>query len=298
MVHLSGDSVCKRLSQSLFAEDCGLYWIRDSFSRVQVILFWIVLLVPLACHSETFTLYTYHNKPPYYLSDLVPDHSGIPEADTGDYIYETFVRLLNQALRQRETDDGLTVKLKFQPRKRLEEQLVAKHLNGAIIGVHPVWFEDKARSRYLWSDAFMQDQDVVVVRRDSALNYTTPQDLMGMKMALPRGHYFWGVNELVEKGQIQRIETNADRQNLQMVLLGRADATITSYPTFLFYASRLYRSGQLQALPHPHDRFDRYLLFPRSQEGYFAILSTLVNKVAVSKLWLQLLDRLHRPQLL
>lgn len=239
--------------------------------------------------SLPIDIYTYHDKPPYYT--LSPPSSKSfrrqnlrdPE-QAAQGLYPLFIDLVNRA------QQHYHLTLKHLPRKRIQLQLQQNALIGAVIGVNPIWFKDQKRVRYLWSPAFMLDQDIIVVRNESTLDYKSLTDLVGVTFALPRGYYFYGITELAQKGDLSIIETSSDLQNLKLVQYGRADATITSKPTMSYFQQSLFQYHQFRTLEKPHDRFSRHWMFPLAQAELFDQLSSAISEVTLSEQWKQALS--------
>lgn len=227
-------------------------------------------------------LYTYHDKPPYNL------RANDDRVTAG--IYADLAAFLN------EHQQAYHVNIEFMPRKRLEQALAAGKLEGGIVGVHPLWFGDAERTKYLWTRPFMHDTDVVVVRVGADLAYKKPADLIGRTVALPRGLYFFGITELGREGKIKIEETSSDLQNLKMVQAGRADATVTSASTlrYLTQSDESLARG-VRALPVPHDRFERFILLPPGQPSSQAVQAA-VDRVLAEPRWRRLWDDQLRRQ--
>ena len=234
-----------------------------------------------ALSQERFTLYTYHNKPPYFFGSIPAGREKY--ATIG--IYRAFAAYLNKRLQE------IEVEVEFSPRIRLEGHLTDGQLNGAIIGVNPLWFKDKERSRYLWSSPFMKDEDVIVVHAGDAFPYTHPRDLEGKSLVLPRGLYFWGVTERIKQGKILVFETNSEAQNLAMVEFGRADATIISVLSAQYFFKQRISHGLLEVLKTPHDQFERMILFPISQRRQFEIINKHIKNALQDDVWLKELEK-------
>ncbi len=234
---------------------------------------------------QTVNILTYHDTPPYFTEISSSTNPTGPQAsvDLQQGLYPEFIRLVNRA------QNHYRLALSHQPRKRIQLQLQQNALQGAVIGVNPVWFRDKQRTRYLWSPAFMADQDVLVVNSTSTLQYRSLRDFVGITFALPRGYYFKGVTELALQGDIDLIETSSDLQNLKLVQYGRAQATITSKPTITHFKRTLFQNYPFRQLSRPHDEFTRHWLFPRSQDNLFRHLSSAIGEVAQSQRWHQIL---------
>ena len=246
--------------------------------KIVMVLVIVACSLQLVCGAE-LVFYSYHDKAPYY------GHvSGEGDAlVTG--IYSDFVQFLNAR------QEVYRIRIEFLPRVRLDQKLERGTLRGAVIGVNPVWFRDRERTKYLWSAPFMHDEDVIIVRQGNTFPYEHPRDLVGKQLTLPRGLYWWGVTELIRDGKIQAEETEQDLQNLEKVALGRSDATITSVLSFKHLMRVHFPGGGLEALPTPHDRFERMLLFPRDQEEALRVLSPLLDSALDDPAWIKELEK-------
>lgn len=258
------------------------HWLGHFCTRLLAMVTLLLPLQSLAATAEkpVFTLYAYHDKPPYF----VPESS---KYNSAEGIYAAFVRLIN------DRQSTYLVQLRFKPRVRLEDKLNMGALEGAIIGVNPLWFKDGNELRFLWSGAFMWDKDIVVARNDATFTYTKADDLIGKKLALPRGLYFFGVSQLAAAGKLTVFETNSDLQNLQMVSLGRADATITSVLTYEYFTKSHTTNHALQAFDIPHDKYARRMLFPKSQQAAFEVLAPIIEASLRDPVWLATLATYH-----
>ncbi len=242
----------------------------------------LILLLPVyAFSAEPFVFYTYHNKPPYFFGEVPSGREKM--AVTG--IYQAFVNYINTQ------QSALKVTLEFQPRIRLENQLNSQKLKGAILGVNPLWFKDKAKTKFHWSAPFMQDRDVLVVKTGNQFDYAHPRDLVGRSLALPRGLYFWGVTERIKEGKITAFETNSDLQNLGMVEFGRVDATILSVLSARYFLNDKKNASVLTLLKTPHDAFARMVLFPKSTQSQYQSLKAAIEKSLTDPAWVNQLAK-------
>jgi len=246
------------------------------------------LMPPFALAAEQFTVYTYHDKPPYFShrpgaeASYKPHQHNTPGVGTQHHekeLYAAFIELINNQ------QDDWHLELVHLPRKRLNLLLQAKHLEGAVIGVNPSWFNDENKQRYLWSSEFMHDKDVVVVSEGNIIPYLHPEDLAGKTLALQRGFYFWGITEQAKIGKIEVLETTSDIQNLKLVALGRVDATIMSDLTFKFFKGHKQVDNKLVALPEPHDRFTRHLMFTQHSAQAHTQLADTIELISKSPAW-------------
>lgn len=240
--------------------------------RLLLLITTVSLLAAHAWGAE-LVLYTYHDKPPYYLHA-----DGNVDVPSGG-LYAELAAILNS--RQRD----LQVQIAYLPRRRLDRDLESGKLGGGVIGVNPLWFKDVAQTRYLWSAPLMRDQDVIVVRKGAEFAYKHPRDLAGKTLALARGYYFWGVTEMVGEGKIFAHETEGDANNLRMLMSHRVNASITSILTFRYLSSDPAIREALVTLPAPHDQFERMILLPRRYEAQQRQINRLLREPEVAKAW-------------
>ena len=223
---------------------------RGMAEAVRKFRYWLLGWCWLGCApamADDIVLYAYHLKPPYLVDR---------ERQSG--LYYDLARYLTEHV------PGHTFKTVYLPRKRLETDLENGRLRGLVVGVHPSWFHDAARTRYLWSPPFMQDEDVVVSRLADPVPYDSPESLGGKSVGLSFGYYYYGVDELVKSGRITRDDAVSEEASLDKLSRKRVDATIITRRT-LDYLLRA-RSDWLQQFyvaRKPHDAFERMILIPR-----------------------------------
>jgi|GEM_PF-1409034 len=246
------------------------------------------LMPPFALAAKQLTVYTYHDKPPYFSHKPGAEvrykqhEHNTPGAGTQHHekeLYGAFIELINYQ------QDDWHLELVHLPRKRLNLLLKAKRLEGAVIGVNSSWFNDANKQRYLWSSEFMHDMDVVVVSEGNVIPYLHPEDLAGKTLALQRGFYFWGITEQAKAGKIEVLETTSDRQNVKLVTLGRVSATIMSDLTLKFFQDHKQIGNKLVALPEPHDRFTRHLMFTQHSAQAYTQLADTIELISKSPAW-------------
>ena len=219
--------------------------------------------------SPDVVLYSYHLKPPYL------EHLGRRQG-----LYFELADLLSLKV------PGMRFRTEYVPRRRLEADLIAGRLTGVVVGVHPSWFKDSDRSHYLWTPALMRDADVVVSRHEKPISYTGPESLLGVRMALPRGYYYFGVDELVRAGRISREDSESEETALMMLTLGRAEATIITRRTlYTLLARRPGLRGRLHVASQPHDDYERFILVPKDQPALHKALSEAVLQLAKDPAW-------------
>jgi polar amino acid transport system substrate-binding protein len=225
---------------------------------------------------QEMRLFAYHLKPPF-MNDVARQ----------DGLYYDFADLLS--LRA----PALRFRVEYLPRRRLDQELTAGRLDGLVLGVHPAWFRDRERKIHLWTPPFMRDADIVVSRHERPIAYAGPESLAGLRLALPRGYYYAGVNELVDQGRAQRFDSESEETALMMLSLERADASIITRRTlYTVLARRPGLRGRFHVAAQAHDEFERHLLVPRSFASLHGTISDAVGLVVRDPAWqTRLLER-------
>jgi polar amino acid transport system substrate-binding protein len=244
-------------------------------SKCCLILAGLCFITPsYASNAEQVKVYTYHEKPPYFMPAT--------ENSSSNYqgIYADFVDYLNAK------QSEYVFELSFLPRIRLENLLTKNSLDGIVIGVNPRWFADTKREKYLWTNAIMKDKNVFLVNeKNSYTNYIKNEQFIGSKMALARGGYHKGITELINQGKIKVSLTNTDIQNLEMLVYNRVDVTIMSPLTVGYILKNNDFKKNFRILAEPHEQYERMILIPKNQAAIFPTLSKIVQQSESDKLW-------------
>jgi polar amino acid transport system substrate-binding protein len=253
-------------------------------SRRQMLLCAAALtaVVPAHASGQPLRLYSYHLKPPFLLDD---------RARKG--LYPELIPLLALGLPQRQ------LSLSYVPRKRLDALMEHEQLDGAVLGVSPLWFSPKERQRNLWTPPLLSDADLLVSRRDAPLRYSGPASLFGRRVALPRGYLVPGLNEAMAAGQIAGEQPESETSALAMLMHGRVEAAVLTQRTL--QALLLAQPGwqqQLHLQEAPLGRFELCILVPERLADLHAPLSDAVRWLTRSPAWAALLRRhLDEPAL-
>ena len=219
-------------------------------------------------------VYVYHLKPPFIVNNaqkigLYFDFSDYLNTKNERYHFETV----------------------FVPRKRIETMLASKKFNGILLGVSPIWFGDKSETKYLWTTSFFQDQDEVVSITDVAFEYTGPKSITGKVFGGVRGFYYFGIDELVNSGEISRYNTIGEYELLQMLLLERVDVGIVSRSTLNFLYKEKNWKNQFYLSKKPHDKYQRRILVPKYNKAIFDEISPIIDNLKHDPAWQKLIEK-------
>ncbi len=234
-----------------------------------LVLAWVPLVCPAAMPGEdTIFAYAYDLKPPL-----------IVDQDQGIGLYYDFAVYVNQKLRRE------ALRTEYMPRKRLDIMLASPGFKGIVIGANPIWFGDSDRKKYLWTAPLMHDRDEVASRTDRPIDYEGPASLHGLVIGLPRGNYYFGIDEDVKLGLIVREDTDSELQNLQKLERGRIAATIVSHSMLDYLGKVEGWHPAIHLSPKPHDEFDRDVMVPLQQRDVYSWLEPLMEKMPSDPDW-------------
>ena len=217
-------------------------------------------------------VYVYHLQPPF-----------IVNSQTRTGLYYDFATYLNSKSTKFHFD------IVFVPRKRVGNMLDDDRLNGILLGVSPVWFQDKMETKFLWTKSVHEDQDEIVSLVDNPIEYTGAESLTGKILGGVRGFYYYGISEKVTEGKIARYDTIGEDEVLQMVLLKRVDFGIISRSTLSYLVEAKNWQDTFYLSKQPHDKYQRRVLVPYPQKAVFDEIAPIVNKIAEDPKWQQTL---------
>jgi len=231
-------------------------------------------LAAVAVEKENIDVYVYHLKPPFVVSNtnklgLYFDFSAYLNSKSNKYHFETV----------------------FVPRKRIETMLALNKLNGILLGVNPIWFKDKAETKYLWTTSVYQDQDEIVSLPESPIEYTGVESLAGKVLGGIRGFYYYGIDEQVKQGKVNRFDTIGEYELLQMIVLKRVDVGIVSRSTLEYLTKAKDWQGKFYLSKQPHDKYERRVLVPHYKKAVYDEISTIVKGLPNDPFWKAILKQ-------
>jgi len=219
-------------------------------------------------------VYVYHLKPPFIVSNtnrlgLYFDFSAYLNSKSDKYHFETV----------------------FVPRKRIETMLDTEKLDGILLGVNPVWFKDKAETKYLWTTSVYHDQDEFVSLAESPVEYTGAESFAGKILGGIRGFYYFGIDEEVSKGEITRYDTIGEYELLQMVMLKRVDVGIVSRSTLAYLTKAKGWQGKFYLSKQPHDKYERRVLVPHYKKAIYDEIRPIISGLPNDPFWKTILKQ-------
>lgn len=80
------------------------------------------------------------------------------------------------------------------------------------------------QKEFLFTHPLFTSQDIVVTRKDNALEYVRPESLYGKTVAILRGYSYWEFDNLFEKGVVTSVPVDRHTQAIGMLERNRVDA--------------------------------------------------------------------------
>lgn len=235
------------------------------FAQLSALLCGLVL--PAAVRAETVIVYTSANFAPLVLGD-------------GRGVYPDLVAHLN-----RHKPGGLSFKLSYLPRKRLQVKLEEGSIDGIVIGMMPVWFDDVAQKKYLWTAPFSHDRFVLVSASGRPVSPDAPGTLAGATVGVTFGYVYPGIDQWLSKHRAVRSDGLSDEKNLEKLLLGRVDGVIVAESMARYYVRSHKLAGKVQIAVMPGPVTERRFLVPHSQAAVYEKIAPVIRKLKDDTAW-------------
>lgn len=211
--------------------------------------------------KEQVNIYFYHDKPP-----LVVDK----EKGLGQYF--EIVNCLNSH------SADYHFKPAYVPKPRIEHMISINSFNALVIGVHPNWFKDRQREKYLWSSAVLTDQDEFVSLTSKPFDFINKNSFDGKRVGGVRGFFYKGINESIQQKSLTRVDTINEKALLYMLLTQRIDFAIVSRSTLIYYNQNRDFTNKFHLSTVPHDSFTRHIMLPKKRTKLLNQINALIGK--------------------
>lgn len=213
---------------------------------------------------QKVVLYVYHLKAPYILD--VTEQTGL-YFDVSD-IFNRY-------------QDQVTFSTYFLPRKRLDKLVEAGQLDGLVLGVNPLWFNDSQKEKFIWSESIFEDVDDFVSFHKQPFEFENTSSLENKSLGGILGYHYFGIEELVEQGKLTRVNTTEEHHLLDMLIKQRLDVAIVSRSTREYLEHKNDWNGLFHVSDVPHDRYTRHIMGTKSQQEVMGMVKRLLSEKVV-----------------
>ena len=215
--------------------------------------------------GKTVRLLSYHNHPPFVTGDkqgLIFDIAeSLNRHAAGKWRFS--VRIVPRS--------RLNLELAAWTQDKCDQPQSKTECNDdwSTLWVNPSWgFGKNAKKNFRWVKIF-QDSNAIISHRDSPIEYKGPESLEGLRFGAMRGHRYTGIDNLVKLEQIQRIDSNKERDNVLMLLMKRLDVILLPTSTIDYFlnkdATLRAAKDKIYSAPTKHQHYWRYFMLPGSR---------------------------------
>ena len=222
--------------------------------------------------SKEIVVWNYYNSIPF----IVNKNEGLAK---------DFVDLLNK-----HSKSEYKFRLSNIPRKRLNVYLQNNH-QGIVLFVNPIWMGKNASTKYLWTEAFMEDQNEIISSSKNKIYFENPNLLKNKTMATIRGRKYKGFAELLKTNEIKNVIVEKEIQSLLLVSLNRADFTTQPKTIVMPLIQKLNLQEEIFISPTPLFSFTRHIMITRPQYKLHEFLSNFTKDLETQKEWLDILKK-------
>ena len=215
---------------------------------------------PVWAAPEKIRLFTYHNHPPF----VTGDRQGL-SFDLGKHL-------------NKKAPDRYLFEVTILPRNRLNVYL-ANWIQGkcpsatkacknswALLWVNPKWGFGNNPEKLLSWIRMVDDSNSIISSASKKVAYKNPDSLIGHRFGGVMGHKYLGIDSLVKKGKIVRIDGNSERNNIFKLLKKRIDVTLLPTSTIHYYLLEGKEFAKFSKDIHiaqtKHQSYSRNFMFP------------------------------------
>lgn len=207
--------------------------------------------------AKNVVMYFYQQTPPFETTDKQ------------GYFYD-LVRYIDN----KDLDNNY--RLEFMPRELMNRLIDKGRFHGAVIGGNPAWFNDNDKDKYFWTISVIEDANDIISDPEFSFEYSGPESLMGLTIGGIRGHYYVGLDPLIEQGLVYRDDVNRVTQNLKKATSGRVDLSIINRSFLQYYL--LSHQQNFYISKQPHATHAKQLLFTKDYETYYLLVDDILKK--------------------
>ncbi|GAA3928714.1 transporter substrate-binding domain-containing protein [Litoribacillus peritrichatus] len=214
---------------------------------------------------ESYTIYSYHPDAPFYLPRQPLD------------LTRAWVDLFNAE--HPETQLEL-----MQVSRPVLNEIVASGQPYLILWANALWFKSRDPNVSATNNIFW-DADILISLSNKPINYSEPEDLIGLTIGGRTGYFYKGINNFVKQKKITRIDRLTDQDNFYQLTSHKIDAFIMSRSSFLYWQYTDPSKKNLFSAISPHDAYTRSILVSKRNQPLIPKLNAFIDSLKNNKTW-------------
>lgn len=218
-------------------------------------------LFSLSRHVPLLTVYTYNNFPPYIIN-----------SETEQGISYDWVKAVNRHLQD--------IQLQVQPLTRPELDDILASEPAFILWTLPRFFPE--HPDYLASDAIFMDSFILISRKSDPVK--TLSAIKGKRLCQIRGWVFPELNDMLNKGELTRVEGHDYADCLSLLEQNKLDLVWFSKSVYLTYPTEL-RANTLYMMDPPVEIISRSVVITPDYLQWAAELNAAIQAIRQDPLW-------------
>ncbi|MDT8989642.1 hypothetical protein RQP54_02060 [Curvibacter sp. APW13] len=172
------------------------------------------------------------------------------------------------------------------PRKRLDLYLADPAALWVVPWAVPRFFGPDATSTYAWSPPYMADGNHLLTRKGSAIRYTGPESLAGLRFGATLGHRYGLLDPLVQAGRLMREDCYNLLCNVEKLKRDRVDFAWVPSGSIGYLRKQVSDfDTSIEVSVRPVESFERSFMLPKGQPALQRYLEGMVRKLASDPAW-------------
>lgn len=236
-------------------------------SMIYILLFCNVLIgIPgLSISSEIINIpvLIYYDYPPFYIEKT---NRGLGQELTEHLTFKAQGRC--------------TFYLLNVPKGRVDKMLANPKWMGIVAWINPVFVNDKAMTKYIWSRAIMHEIDYVASLNDNPIEFKGLESLYGHIMGTVLNQRYADVEDALKSGKIKQVIVLKQESLVSMLLKRRIEFAFLSKSTLSWLKKEFPEFGsKIHLAKKVRNEFDRHILITPNmdKENRDFILKTVNN---------------------
>jgi polar amino acid transport system substrate-binding protein len=141
--------------------------------------------------------------------------------------------------------------------------------NWIVIWVNPHWGFGKDPMKHCSYIPILDDSNSIISLIEHKVEYSKPESLIGLKLGGMLGHKYVGIDDLVQKALITRIDGTKERDNIFKLIKKRVDVILLPTSTAQYFISKdeiiSKHASELYIAPTKHQEYRRNFMVPKTR---------------------------------